>query len=43
MQLLLGEIENECAVLCRRKAPSLFCKLPVTSMMEFQWEMHADV
>lgn len=39
MQLLLGEIENECAVLCQRKAPSLFRKLPVTSMMEFRWEM----
>lgn len=39
IQLLLGETENECAVLCKRKAPSLFRKLPVTSMMEFQWEM----
>ena len=37
-QLFLGEIEAECAILCKKKSPSLFRKLSAKDLMEFQWE-----
>lgn len=42
--LLLDQIDDECSKLCQRSSdpPSLFRKVPVTEMTDFQWDHFLD-
>ncbi len=34
----LDQLDSECSKLCQKSPPSLFCKVPVSKVEEFEWD-----